>query len=369
MNPEIICFYLPQFYETEYNNKWWGPGYTDWTAVQNAKKFFEKHKQPRVPLNNNYYDLSDESAATLKWQAELAKKYGVYGFCIYHYWFPQKKLLEKPVEILRKHKEIEIHYMLCWDSKTWKRTWYADQFEQEILLQQDFGDENIWKKHFEDLLPDFKDERYIKINNKPVFHIYRSCEISCLKEMKECWNRLAQENGFAGIYLIVGDVENRQLLNNTNAADAFYNYEPVYSSYRIRNTLYGRYIVARAGIIKRINKFLGTEIFPDIRDARIVYKKITDWKENTGKKTYLGVFCDYDDTPRRQIKGVVYNHNNVKYFENCLYRQLVRTKEMGNEFLYINAWNEWGESAYLEPDEANGYMYLETIKKVCDKLK
>ena len=106
---KLICFYLPQFHETEYNNRWWGQGYTDWMASKNARQYFKGHRQPRIPLNQNYYDLSEKDAAALKWQADLAGKYGIYGFCIYHYWFPEKRLLEKPVEILREHKEIDIH--------------------------------------------------------------------------------------------------------------------------------------------------------------------------------------------------------------------------------------------------------------------
>lgn len=364
MNTKILCFYLPQFHETEDNNKWWGQGYTDWVASKNAKPFFKGHKQPRIPLDRNYYDLSQESADALKWQAELAGKYGVYGFCMYHYWFPHKQMLYKPVEILRRHKEIDIHYTLCWDSKTWKRTWFADKFESEILVQQDFGDEKIWKRHFYDLLEDFQDERYIKIDNKPVFHIYRSCEILQLQEMRDCWDALARENGFDGIYLIAGDVEHRREERIRKAVDAFYNYEPLHMFYECRNTWYGKSTVAKAGIKKRINQYFHKSILPDKRDAKKMYDLISNNMPEVDQKVYFGVFADYDDTPRRQLKGAVYTDNDVSYFKDCLAAQYRKSMDAGNEFLYINAWNEWGESAYLEPDEESGFARLEAVREV-----
>lgn len=369
MHTKIICFYLPQFHETEDNNKWWGEGYTEWNAVKDSKPFFKTHNQPRVPLDSRYYDLAEETADTLKWQAELARKYGIYGFCIYHYWFAGKKELDKPVEILLQHPEIDIHYSLCWDSASWKRTWYADQYEQEILVEQNYGEEEMWKKHFLDLLPYFKDKRYIKIDNKPVFHIYHASIIPCLTEMRKYWDKLAQENGFEGIYLVLGDVEYRDNENMMNSADAYYNFEPTHAFYESRKKWYGVYTVAKAGIIKRINKWFHKQILPDKREAKSIYKLIEKLDRNPNKKIFLGLFSDYDDTPRRQLKGTVYVNNDITYFRHCLSEQLQESIKRKNEFLYINAWNEWGESAYLEPDEEKGYLYLETIKQVLEEYK
>ena len=139
--------YLPQYHEIEENNKWWEPGYTEWTAVKRAKLLDKAHKQPRVPLNDNYYDLSDETGSVWMWQANLAKEYGVYGFCIYHYWFKGKQLLEKPMEILLLHPEIDINYTICWANETWTKTWYG--LETEILMKQEYGEQADWDKHFE----------------------------------------------------------------------------------------------------------------------------------------------------------------------------------------------------------------------------
>ncbi|MCF2657077.1 glycoside hydrolase family 99-like domain-containing protein [Lacrimispora saccharolytica] len=364
---KIICFYLPQFHEIEENNLWWGKGYTDWIATKKATSLFKGHNQPRVPLDNNYYNLSDESARTIKWQAELAKAYGIYGFCIYHYWFAGKKLLEKPVEILRAHAEIEIKYTLCWDSKTWKRTWYSDEHEQEILIEQDYGNEEMWKNHFYDLLYYFTDERYIKLDNRPVFHIYQASKIPCLFEMMKCWNELAKQNGFKGMYIVAGGSENRNDDTLLKSVDAFYNFEPTWSFYKNAKSFLVRNSVIIAGLKKRANKLLRTNFFPDQRDAKAFYKLIEKDKNHENKKCFYGVFSDYDDTPRRKIKGTVYTNNSSSYFAECLKTQIRKSIEENNEFIYINAWNEWGEGAYLEPDNLNGYIYLETIKKVIDE--
>lgn len=196
----ILALYLPQFHSIPENDKWWGRGYTEWTAVKNAPPLFANHYQPRIPLDNNYYDLSDNSGKTWFWQAELARKFGIYGFCIYHYWFEGKQLLERPMEILRDHKEIDINYCICWANETWSRNWYAQ--ERTVLVEQRYGDESAWIKHFEYLNTFFRDKRYIKIDNKPVINIYHSQEITCFKEMLECWNRLAIQEGYAGVYIV-----------------------------------------------------------------------------------------------------------------------------------------------------------------------
>lgn len=361
---KILCFYLPQFHETKENNEWWGKGYTDWEAAKKAVAYSRKQDQPRIPLDHRYYDLAEESGETWKWQAELANQYGIYGFCIYHYWFAGRRFLEKPVEILRNHKEIPIHYTLCWDSSTFKRTWYANQHEKEILIQQDYGDEKMWRRHFMDLLPDFRDDRYIKIDNRPAFHIYRARKIECLAEMRKCWDELAKKYGFDGIYLIVSDIENREDEKYQSLIDAYYNYEPVHSYHKNLNRYYGLKSIFMGGIKKRINRLFHTDFLPYVRDAKGIYRCILKEKNQSGKKTYYGMFADYDDTPRRQKNGIVYANNSVGLFEKALRGQLQKSKKEKNEFLYITAWNEWGESAYMEPDERNGYSYLECIQRV-----
>ena len=215
---KIIANYLPQFHRIPENDEWWGEGFTDWVAAKKAVPFYKWHEQPRKPKNEYYYDLSDVNS--IKWQANLAKKYGIYGFGIYHYWFNSNQmLLQRPAELLRDSKDININYLFIWDNASWVRTWkkmllsnsYAPVFDNKkqnqndngILANLDYGNEKDWKKHFEYLLLFFKDDRYIKINNKPVFVFFNPQNgTDTLKEMLRYWDMLAHDEGFDGIFAI-----------------------------------------------------------------------------------------------------------------------------------------------------------------------
>lgn len=361
---KVMCMYLPQFHTFPENDEWWGKGYTEWVAVKRAKSLFKGHVQPRVPLDSRYYDLSDRTAQTLRWQAETAKKYGVYGFSIYQYYFNGKTLMADPLEILRDHPEIDIHYNICWANETWTRTWYG--LSNQVLIEQTYGSKEDWKKYFDYLMTFFKDDRYIKVDNKPVFQIYKTFDIPCLKQMLEYFNQRAGEEGFDGIYVISGrtaaGVEERE-----NLVDGYYYFEPGYTlkngmsaadkfSYNLstflrstRNKLIG----ARKGFIleRRI-------------DARKIIKSISqrDYKENE----FPGLIPDWDNTPRRDYKGLMYVNTCPELFEKTLRILKEKKKNHSVDFVYVNAWNEWGEGAYLEPDEYRGYGYLEAIRRVVE---
>lgn len=355
---KVLCFYLPQFHRTLENDKWWGEGYTEWQAVKGAMPYYKGHVQPKEPLNGNYYDLSDESGKTWKWQSKLAGDCGIYGFVIYHYWFGGRKMLQKPAEILLRHPEIDIRYSFCWDNNEWRRNWYGTR--EEVLIPQNYGDEQTWKRHFEDLLPFFQDERYIKIDNKPVFHIYASSKIEKLSRMKECWNRLAKKNGFAGIYLIAGDLLNRKY---QKCLDAYYNFEPNRIQVQSRYSAWIRPMIDfSGGIRKNLSKLFNRNI-PNLRCTPLLYRLIVHEPPDRRRKTFRGLYVNYDDTPRRQEKGIIYAGGNPRLFRRTLRELLVKSTREGKEFLYVNAWNEWGEGAYLEPDKVNGYIYLAAVKR------
>ena len=152
MDIKVVAFYLPQFHTIPENDEWWGKGFTEWVNVKKAKPIFKGHRQPRVPLNDNYYDLSQTE--TIRWQADLANKYGVYGFCFYHYWFDGKLLLEKPAELLLEHKDIPLRFCFSWANEPWARTW--DGKQHQILMPQSYGEKKDWQRHFDYLLPFLK---------------------------------------------------------------------------------------------------------------------------------------------------------------------------------------------------------------------
>ena len=359
---KILAMYLPQYHEIKENNEWWGKGYTEWTAVKKAKPIYKGHRQPRVPLKNNYYDLSDENATTWKWQAKLAKKYGIYGFCIYHYWFKTGvQLLEKPMEILLNHPEIDIRYCICWANESWARNWYG--LHEQILQLQEYGGENEWVNHFQYLLQFFKDTRYIKIDNKPVVNIYRTRNIVELEGMIRCWNRLAKENGFDGIYVVSANTSDK-IDKRSELFDAYYNFEPECTFHHyMKKTNQARYffrkkIVLFSNTICRKKKLWGK--FP----AKWIYEKNIGNNTINNKKVYFGTFVGWDNTPRRSYKGRVII-SSPEEFKNNLKRILIqyRNDNRTDDFIYINAWNEWGEGAYLEPDEWHEYAWLEAVQQ------
>jgi len=356
--------YLPQFHTFKENDDWWGKGYTEWEAVKNAKSLYDGHEEPRVPLNNRYYDLSKDGVETLKWQAELAKKYGIYGFSIYQYYFCGKTLMEKPLETLRNHKEIDLRYHICWANESFSRTWYG--LSKEILMKQEYGCEADWNKHFDYLLTFFQDERYIKIDHKPVLQIYKTFDIPCLDKMLSCFQKRAKEAGFDGIYVISGkSVAGEE--TRKDLVDGYYYFEPSYTLKNdyIKNGVFRYYLPTFFRKIR--NAFLGKKRGYTIErkiSAEFILSKIEnrDYKENE----FPGLFASWDNTPRRNYKGLVYLGTSPKRFEHALCHLKEKKEGHKTDFIYINAWNEWGEGAYIEPDTTNEYQYLEAVKRVVE---
>lgn len=364
MKIKVIANYLPQYHRIPENDKWWGEGYTDWVAVKNAQPLFEGHRQPRIPLNNNYYDLSDINA--IRWQADLACKYGVYGFGIYHYWFNSDlQLLQKPSELLLQNKDIDIHFMFIWDNGSWKRSWsnvkdandWAPQFDgtniedNGILAELDYGNESDWEKHFNYLLPFFKDERYIKIDGRPLFGLFRIRENnSVIKEMISCWNKLAQKNGFNGVMVM--------------------NKRDVRPWYNLKNSfmyLQNNPVTFWQGI-KRKFKCLFGEVPQKVFDYDEIWIRWLKIAKNTGHNIFLSGGVNYDDSPRRGKDAVIYKGSTPQKFQKYFTELLKISKQQGKEYVFCPAWNEWGEGMYLEPDTVDGYAYLEALKAAVDEV-
>lgn len=364
---KVIAMYLPQYHEIPENNEFWKKGFTDWVSVRKAEALYENHYQPKTPFNENYYDLS--KVETIKWQAALAKEYGIYGFCFYHYWFDNNKtVLDKPARNLLGNKEIELPFCFAWDNTSWVRSWSkydgnawapkydskeTDELGREYLLKLDYGREKEWKIHFEFLLPYFRDERYIKKDGKPVFIFFSTIKKEVLQEMEAYWRKLAKENGFPGIYLIsrCDPIVRKKLM------DTEFIYQPITSGWQ------------RIQIIKKyITKYLKVNIKdkePMIYDYDKVWKRIlkeTKWYSK--KNVLLGGFVNYDDTPRRGKKGRVIENGSPEKFGYYFKRLYDISSQYNKEFLFLTAWNEWGEGAYLEPDAREGKAYLEAIRNV-----
>lgn len=351
--------YLPQYHTFPENDEWWGKGYTEWTAVKSGKPLYPGHIQPRVPLENRYYDLVNEAVSTFSWQAQLAEEYGIYGFSIYHYWFKGKQLMQCPMEILRAHPEIPINYCICWANETWTRTWYG--LADQVLMLQEYGTEADWKIHFDYLLGFFTDERYIKINNRPLLQIYRTFDIEVLDKMRKCFDRWAKQAGFDGIYIMSGKTAAQQE-ERKDLVDGYYYFEPGYSLKH--NLTKAQKLYYNAGVLLRslLNKVLKEKRLERKIPAEWIYRAIEE--REYGEHECPGLIPNWDNTPRRSYKGLVYTGTNPIRFEQVLRSLKEKVRDKEEDFVFINAFNEWGEGAVLEPDEADRYGYLAAVKRV-----
>lgn len=355
--PKILAFVLPQFHRIPENDEWWGEGFTEWTNVRKAGPLFPGHYQPRIPAENRYYDLLDPSVHD--WQAVLAKRYGVHGFCYYHYWFRGKQLLERPVELLLTRGEPDIPFCLAWANEPWTRAW--DGGDHQVLMPQLYGDEADWAAHFDYLLRAFRDERYIRVDGKPMLLIYRSASIDVLEPMLSLWRQLAIGAGLPGLHIVeMLTGFNRDA--RTQLFDAFAEFEPMYTIrhrmpywLRKREKWRKRLIVATTRLLRR---WLGP---PNSYDYASIWSILA--ARRIPLRTYPGVFVDWDNSPRRGLeRGMIMRNFDARSFEVGVRAQLRKAQQKNAPFVFVNAWNEWAEGAYLEPDERRGLMFLEAIR-------
>ncbi len=363
---KIIAFYLPQFHQIPENDLWWGEGFTEWVNVKNAEPLFEGHNQPRVPLHDNYYNLLDSTV--MKWQADLANQYGIYGFCMYHYWFGGHKLLEKPMENLRNDPSIPLRYCVCWANENWTNAWVSG--ERKILIKQEYGDKSEWKEHFLYLLSFFQDKRYIKEGNKPLVVIYRPDIISCRKEMFLYWNELAREYGFDGLCYASQFSD----INSYGKEDSFIRYaieyQPNFAARWLKSSNYLFLKKIKEKVMIQMDKLFRTSFFSTLYfEKGMEYRNYdTYWKailkhKPVHDKCIAGAFVDWDCTPRKGKKGSVCTGVTVEKFKNYFVQLLHKVKkEYATEYIFVFAWNEWAEGGYLEPDTKNKFGYLEAIR-------
>lgn len=374
---KILALYLPQYHTIPENDEWWGKDYTEWDSLKRGEKLIDSQYQPRIPLNNNYYDLSNVNV--MKWQTELAKKYGIYGFCVYHYWFNGKLLLEKPMENYLKHKEIDFPFCFCWANEDWSNIWSGDLNNIKILISNSYDDKEDWINHFNYFLPFFLDKRYIKDKNRPVLVIYNPILINKMQEIKECWNELAIENGFDGICLIYQGAKFYTLNDKRKELfDYGFQYYPGLLEELEKNqiTLKKEIYIHHLGTkIRKIlgNDFLKRKLNENCSDEKKV-RKLENYddlwnrilKINPKDNNIIpGAFTDWDNTPRRKYNGKIVIGSSPEKFKKYLSIQVKRAINIyKKDCMIIFAWNEWSEGGYLEPDEKYKYKYLEAIYDV-----
>lgn len=342
----ILAINLPQFHTFPENDEWWGKGFTEWTNVQRAKPLYAGHRQPLVPLGGNYYDLTDPR--TIVAQHKLAATYGVDGFIYYHYWFNGKLLLHRPVEMLLDLPEADRQFCLCWANEPWTRAW--DGKSKEVIMPQTFGGESDWEAHIAYLMRFFEDERYIKVDGRPVFFVYSPNKIPQFESMISYWNAYLDRAGLAPIYLI----EYLSSFNPRPSSDlssAVMEFEPLYSAhYQISKAMQLRRFVA-----KRTKTI-------DFLDYDYLWQRLLK-KDNTygGRSIVRSCFTNFDNSPRKGTSAFITRGASAEKFGTYFDRLLGIHRANESELVVINAWNEWGEGAILEPTDQDGYAWLEAL--------
>jgi hypothetical protein len=347
---KVIAFYLPQFHSIPENDEWWGNGFTEWTNVKPAKPQFKGHYQPHIPGELGYYNLLDIHVQ--EQQVRLAKNYGIGGFCFHFYWFNGVRLLEKPIENYLSNPQLDLPFCISWANENWTRRW--DGRDNEILIGQKHSPEDDidFISHVSKYM---QDKRYIRIDGKPLLLIYRSELLPSALETAQRWRKWCIRNGTGEIYLV-----NVQSFLRTNPLvfgfDAAVEFPP--NNFNPLNVTH---------LIKPDSKnFKGT-----IFDLRSV-KKFSDNSSLPDYKLFRCVCPSWDNTPRRKNESIIYINNQVEDFKEWIYKVSMDTckkyKNQNERLVFVNAWNEWAESAYLEPDQKYGYAYLQSIYDVLQRL-
>lgn len=359
---KIIAFYLPQFHSIPENNEWWGDGFTEWVNMKKAKPLFDGHRQPRIPLDENYYDLLNIDV--MRWQTELAKKYGIYGFCFYHYWFDGHLLLEKPIENFLKETSLDFPFCLCWANEHWTNAWVSG--ENKVLIEQKYGEEKEWISHYNYLRAFFLDKRYIKHNNKPLIIIYRPDLIDCMERMMKIWNDCAIRDGFDGLEFAFQSPSYD--LNHDKKADLF-DYDIEYQPGYARTFMKSKIPTFIRWIYRKIVDF-SYKIKINMKQPNVLrtynYNDIWEYIIKTppvSEKSVPCGFVDWDNTPRRGKRGSVFKGYSPTLLEKYMIQLIEKTKNVyKKDFMFFFAWNEWAEGGYLEPDEEMGYANLEAVR-------
>lgn len=343
---KIIAWYLPQYYQMDVNDRFHGKGFTEWTNSSQAIPLYNGHNQPHIPYDVGYYSL--ESSKTMKRQVELAKKYGIYGFAIHYYWFSGEKTMEQPLYMLLENKELDIPFCLNWATENWTTAWDGGQFD--VIFEQKCKEDDAIK-FMQDILPFFKDDRYIKIDGKPLLIIYTLDVFpeTYTKEMLKTFRAIAKENGFPDLYILVTNFHEFDGTGSKDIGiDGLVEFPPSYMFDKCENYIPKGYI----------NPYFGGRIY-DLE--KYVQNKYYLRKYKT-TNVFRSALVAFDNTARKSRWGGIICHGaNPQLYKTWLkdiLEENLQYKSAEENFVFVNSWNEWAEGSHLEPDVRLGYANL-----------
>ena len=365
--PRMIAFYLPQFYPTPYNDEWWGKGFTEWTNVVQARPHFKGHYQPHLPADLGFYDLRLPEAREA--QAELARQYGIHGFCYYHYWFNGQRILERPLDAVLASGTPDLPFCICWANEDWSRTWEGHR--DKLLLAQSYSPKDDLA-HIQYLLPTLSDPRYIQVEGKPLVLIYKVELMPDPKATAELWRREAEKAGLSGLFLV--RVESNSVHGNTSPAsigfDAAVRFQPnftvVHPPTGIKASTGRKIREEYPGLYRFLRRFMPP---PPVKDIVYTYENIyRRWRDDPmqPERHFECVTPMWDNSARRHIGATIIMNSTPQLYEQWLREAVARTApdSAQEKTVFINAWNEWAEGCHLEPCQKWGTAYLEATQRV-----
>lgn len=336
--PKLIAFYLPQFHPTPENDLWWGKGFTEWTNVTKAQPLFRGHLQPHLPTDFGFYDL--RARETLHDQIEVAKKYGIDGFCYHYYWFSGRRLLDRPVDDMLRDPAANMPFCLCWANENWTRRW--DAAEQEILIAQKYLPDDD-RDFIDSLLPFFSDPRYIRIDGKPFLIVYRPQHLPDAKQAAQNWRERCRVMGIGEIHLCAALTH-----GNTDFTKFGFDSGVEFPPHNLRS----------ANINHELDFY--SPFIGNVIDYETIAQSYLERQYECGP-IFKSVFPSWDNTARTKERALVVLNGTPNNYEFWLSStiDLVRQNSRGSALLFVNAWNEWAEGCHLEPDRRFGRGFLE----------
>ncbi len=350
-----IAFYLPQYHPIPENDRWWGQGFTEWTNVRKATPLFHGHRQPAIPGELGYYDL--RLGETRKAQAGMARAGGISGFCYWHYWFGGRRLLERPFAEVLESGEPDFPFCLGWANESWAGVWHGDP--DRILMQQSYPGREDEVRHFRLVEEAFRDPRYLTVDDKPIFYVYKPRQIPACQRFVEHWQNLAVKAGLKGLYFIGEDVyiDDDPWDFKGNGFDAVVPNSPGVAFLRLAKKRFRpRYFIPRM-----VHKLLRHPVLHRYQDF-VAHNLVEPGHEDF----YPSVVPNWDNTPRAGRNGVVLTHISPELFRRQLQRavQQVEKRTADRRIVFVKSWNEWAEGNYLEPDLRYGKAYLDICREV-----
>jgi glycosyltransferase involved in cell wall biosynthesis len=348
---KLIAFYLPQFHPIPENDEWWGKGFTEWTHVARAVPQFPGHYQPRLPGELGFYDL--RVVDVLRRQVELAKKYGIFGFCFHYYWFNGKRLLDLPLKGFLETPDLDFPFCLCWANENWTRRW--DGLDNEVLIAQTHSPQDDLA-FIESIEPVLRDKRYVRVNGRPLLVVYRPSLLPNPRDTAEKWRHYCTKNNLGGLYLV--------------ATQAFETDDPRPIGFDAAVEFPPHKLAEGAPVLNSQMEIIN----PNYQGVISDYSYMVESAKKSRREDFTlfrGVCPSWDNDARKPGRGITYQNSTPALYEEWLTeacRYTAKERDPEKRLVFINAWNEWSEGAYLEPDRRYGYAYLQATANALERF-